>query len=329
MIKVKRSIVICLSIILAGFLYIYDPFSEPTITINPTSKSFDLELPKDFNECRLTFKKERNICEYSMALTSEKEVRKHRSRRKENVNQIVTTLKINNLIANDKSTPKDPDATALRIKVLFDSNTSLEITSVFIDHNMQDIEIFYLKNLFSTSKKLNKYKYIRSDISNLLLKYNDPVSNIMLTILTISLIPLFYEIIRKLYRCYFAKNMEAYLKSEFNPSNEEAVNNAVISYGENYGKRASMYRFLQLMGPAIGFTLTISSLIAGLHPSLQEVRNIKIFFETIQVAMVSTFLGLLIRIMAIVLQKIDDKLLIQVDDTLFKIKENLNNHNDS
>lgn len=329
MFKVKRSRVICISVILTGLLYICDPFSKPTITINPPSKSFDLELPKDFVKCELIFKKEINIFNYSMALTSEDESGKHRSLIHQIINQKVISLPINNLIANDKTADKDPEAKALRIKILFESSSPLEITTVFIDHKIQDNEDFYLKYLFSDNKKLRKYRYIRRDISNILLRYNDTLSNVILTILTVSLIPLFYEIIRRSYRGYIANNMEAYLKSEFDLSNEEAINNTQISYGENHERRESMYRLFQIMGPAIGFTLTISSLIVGLHPSLLEVQNIKIFFETIQVAMVSTFLGLLIRIMAILLQRIDNRLLIQADDILFQTKEKLNNHNDA
>jgi hypothetical protein len=79
------------------------------------------------------------------------------------------------------------------------------------------------------------------------------------------------------------------------------------------------FRFLQVFGPAVGFILTISSLIAALHPSIQKQQDISAFFGSIQVAMVSTFIGLFIRIIGIFSQRANDKLFDRADDYIDKL----------
>lgn len=56
--------------------------------------------------------------------------------------------------------------------------------------------------------------------------------------------------------------------------------------------------FWKVAGPAIGFLLTVSSLAASLHPSVQAARDAYVFVSGIQMAVISTFVGLFIRICA-------------------------------
>jgi biopolymer transport protein ExbB/TolQ len=73
-------------------------------------------------------------------------------------------------------------------------------------------------------------------------------------------------------------------------------------------------RFLQALGPALGFILTVSSLVQALHPaSLLGSKGLDGFLSGIHVAMISTFLGLLIRIIALEAARVNDELLIRAD----------------
>ncbi len=303
--------------------YIFNPFTDPTITIDPSRNIFDIELPRKFEKCTLTFNNEIDIVKYVVGFSTINQQIKSSRLINKIVDQKLKAIQIENLTIDDVHFLKVKSATDIRIKIRFDTNVTFKIIAVSIDGKTKDINVFFKENLFSKNKKLNKNRYIRVFVSNLLLHYNDFISNIILTFGAIYLIPLTFELIMQFYHYCRAKKMGSRLKSKYILSKVEEINNAEMAVVENYSRKESWYKFLQLSGPAIGFAITISSLIAGLHPSLQEKQNIAIFFQTIQVAMVSTLLGLLVRIMSILLQKINDKQLIQADEILFNAKEGL------
>lgn len=56
--------------------------------------------------------------------------------------------------------------------------------------------------------------------------------------------------------------------------------------------------FVRTLGPAMGFLLTVSSLISGLHPSSYQTPGSFLFVTSLQLALVATFLGLLARVIA-------------------------------
>jgi len=107
--------------------------------------------------------------------------------------------------------------------------------------------------------------------------------------------------------------------------NDSADQNEIINAhnqcGIDFTSRNSWFRFLQVSGPAIGFALTISSLIAGLHPSIQKTHDISIFFESIQIAMISTLIGLIIRLIALIAQRVNNKLFFRADETFWLLKK--------
>lgn len=59
------------------------------------------------------------------------------------------------------------------------------------------------------------------------------------------------------------------------------------------------FAFARVVGPALGFMLTVSSLVAGLHPASGQYQHETFqFVSSLQIALVATFMGLAIRIIA-------------------------------
>jgi len=314
-IKLKRSMVLFLSIVLTAFLYIGSPFNEPTIRIGLNSEFFKIKLPYNFQSCTINFKNPVFISKYSAMRSIDQNLSKSIIKQFK-IGQKTNELKIENLLSKNNSTGNQ------EVLVFHDKMSAIEIVDVKINDEKIKIKKFYNNNLLSKFKKLHKYYFIREDLAFLILKYNDFVSNIILTILTIYLIPLLYELVIKIFYCVFLKRYESYLKGKYSFLNKKDFKIAEISLADKYSNNERRYRFLQIFGPAIGFILTISSLIAGLHPSLQKAYDIERFFENIQIAMVSTFIGLFMRILAIFLQKFDSKLFVEADNILFKLRLN-------
>lgn len=322
-IKLRSSKIIWPSIVLLTIIYIYVPFSDPTITINPTARLFELELPKTFKECELVFKSKVIITQYRINLITKTMTKKSKPHRFEDPKQEVTKLKIENLMLGESENLDDSEETSLMVKVYFESSLPLKISAVSVDQEVKHLETFYANNVRSPSKNLEKRNKIRRYISNIILKFNDEVSNLVLTMLFLFLIYLILLMGGKLILIK-ANNFNFYVKWKYKIKSKEMLNNSLIAFGEKHGKDNESFKFYQIVGPAIGFVLTISSLIAGLHPLVKEAQNLIMFLDAIQVALVSTFLGLLIRIVAISLQRIDNKLFIQTDEIFFKIEEDLN-----
>ncbi len=325
-IKLKQSLILGISVLISALLYIFTPIilNEPTIRLS-TGKfnSFRIILPKDFETCTLAFNNDVFISKYLMQYSPGDEKFKVIKPKEMKIDQTLVNLNIKNLLEKSKTSIKD-QKTSIIVTIHHRTPSPIELCSAKIDENSVDFKQFYEKNIIAVDKKYVKYRYIREGISLFLLKYNDPVSNVILTTLTIFLIPLTYGLIKQIWCFYFARNPETIFKKRNNFSCEKDIENARISYSEKYSLKENWFRFLQVFGPAIGFALTTSSLVVGLHPSLREAQDITKFFETIQIAMISTFIGLLIRIIAMFSQKLNNKLFIQADEYFFNLTQQLN-----
>jgi biopolymer transport protein ExbB/TolQ len=73
------------------------------------------------------------------------------------------------------------------------------------------------------------------------------------------------------------------------------------------------FRYLQAIGPALGFIMTVTSLVQALYPQVTTAHNLDEFFRGIHVALISTFLGLLLRVIALEGARVNDILLRRAD----------------
>ncbi len=218
------------------------------------------------------------------------------------------------------------------ITVSFNTVLPIEITGVSVDGSTQELKTFFEKNIappgfsdvdgFSYVDK----EYIREHISAFLLLYNDPVSNYLLTAMFISLIPMVAYVLRLQMRAYLYtdKRFLKYISQGFDVAEtctKEDAARAAEKYANYYVRQDSWFRFTQIMGPAIGFTLTVSSLIAALHPITENTNDISGFMAGMHIAMISTLLGLIIRIVGSVSQRVNDKLFSRADDAFSTLVE--------
>jgi biopolymer transport protein ExbB/TolQ len=142
---------------------------------------------------------------------------------------------------------------------------------------------------------------IQEELSNIVYGFNTSVSNLLLAGMTVALVWFGYVLSigavaayvssSKSIRKALAKRVasaparlrqggeEAFLRAEFKLTNRRLA-------------------FAKTMGPALGFLLTVSSLSAALHPSVQATQDTFRFVSGIQIAVIATFIGLAIRIVA-------------------------------
>jgi hypothetical protein len=182
-----------------------------------------------------------------------------------------------------------------------------DITAFSIDDEPVNLKEFIKHNLGNQKSEYVHLRYIRKDLAQIIYRWNDEVSNWILTGLAAGMwlfLILLLNMERKTFTTdkYFVKGLEKLLKMKIKvPSKPEQQQIAYDRFHDICAQWNSRFIFLQALGPALGFILTVSSLIASLDPATFSGAgtDLDAFLNGIHVALVSTFLGLLLRILAL------------------------------
>jgi hypothetical protein len=294
------------SILMVTAIYIFWPTFFPAVIVQDDFIIY-VKVDNESHRCQLFFSKDVFIMStiYSYQDNNSK---KNVVLGSSNINQKLRSVEIN------LNSPTNLSAESFHIEIKTKRFRTLAICKVLIDGKKIKLRDFYESNLNNNKKKYQKINYIREDIANFLFFNNDFIGNLIMTFMLFFIIPLTYIFCSKSSKLLFRKHFKNRIKriDLINLKKDELR----INYFEKYSKENAFFTFLTILGPAIGFLLTISSLIAGLHPSLFSSEDIGQFFSAIQLAMVSTFLGLFIRIEGLILIKINEKLLIIFEETI-------------
>jgi hypothetical protein len=210
-----------------------------------------------------------------------------------------------------KSLAMVSDGFKYRCIVNFRDNDGCDVKAVSIDGMPVPLSTFYSQNLINKAT-FQKYRYIRNAWSSLLTSLNDFVSNIILTALTCGILILLYRLIKlEFWLICPARYFRRSLIHKKKPAKKERLTRSAIfdAYSIEWYRRNNNFKFFQTLGPAVGFILTVSSLITALHPTVGQEKDLKDFITGIHVAMVSTFLGLLLRLLAMEAARVNDRLL--------------------
>lgn len=149
------------------------------------------------------------------------------------------------------------------------------------------------------SPRAMRVSLIQDRLSDILLGANELIGNILLCCLVISLFwigtwvalgffLMYFVPDRMLMRLVTRSNVAALPDSE----KKDLISNIKMEYSKVYRRLA----FARVVGPATGFLLTVTSLVAGLHPSVVARQDTFHFISSLQLALVATFMGLLVRI---------------------------------
>ena len=309
LIKTRSSFIISFSLVILTLIYIFGQAIIGKEVIEVGQSPIIIKLPVKFDKCQINFDRDIRIGSYHIFPFNQKKTTIFSHKKIDSTSNLL-------IIENNLQKLK---VDYLQIHISATINYPVMIQNIIVDSSKINLKNFYDNNLLILKKKYVDREYIRKDISLLLLKYNDTISNYILTFLTISLIPLSSYCLFLWVRLYIYS--ESYFKRSIEKNysinssiNQDEIINAHNQCGIDFTKKNSWFRFLQIFGPAIGFALTISSLIAGLHPTLQTTQDISIFFESIQIAMISTFIGLIIRLISLLSQRANNKLFFRADE---------------
>jgi hypothetical protein len=150
-------------------------------------------------------------------------------------------------------------------------------------------------------KKLLRYRMVQDAISDVVLAFNSTVGNLTLAGMLVYLV----WTLTVLGEAFWGR----YVRSE------DELRQAVEAMRKKLGverrdfddrelvrgrafQAQQRLAMAKVLGPALGFLLTVSSLAAALHPVVQAQQDAFQFISAIQIAILSTLVGLAIRIVA-------------------------------
>ena len=325
----RATLIVACSVLATALIFVYYPVrGDRAIRFERGERRIAFIVPKSFKTCELKFKNEVAVHSYALGLFVEASGKTKHGGEGRELEQKMRTIVIKNSIPLQEVI-RSPNIKSIKIEIKLHapSRSELlppELVGVIIDGKREDLETFSEERLLTSYSKYVQRKYVREYVSYFLLLYNDEVSNVLLAILAISLIPVSLPLMDEVRKLSSKGKFENYIKKKYSLSSrlsEKKIQDVKINCGEYFSRKDNYFRFLQVLGPALGFALTISSLIAGLHPWLRETQDVSKFFEAIQVAMVSTFLGLLLRIIAVCRQQINNRLFERADELFVELKK--------
>jgi hypothetical protein len=319
----KRRSAILISVVITTLFYIFYPTMLDKSAIIVNSNVLILKLPSNFTQITLTFRNQIYISTYSIGRyippRASRDV--YHGTTVFPVSKALSSIAIDNSIINSKDQVNKLDGFELRITLL--QREDVHIAHVAVNREAVNLKLFFDSYIMNDDKKYRDKNYIREDIAKLLLVYNDEISNFLMTGMTIYLFPLAIEFTLACLRLLRRQHFRNFIIKKYKLSKEitkEQLEYAQSEFSIAFMSKDRRYQFLQIAGPAFGFVLTISSLIVGLHPSLRTESNMAEFFSAIQIAMMSTLIGLTIRIFAILLQKTNNTLFVLADEIFFDVE---------
>lgn len=158
-----------------------------------------------------------------------------------------------------------------------------------------------LNIIVNPSKHLMRYRLLQEDVGDVLYTFNGSFSNVVLGLMIVAFFWQIYVVSIGAYRAYLSGDevlvRDARQRCTIAPP-ALSKGGSVATIRADFAYMNRRLSFAKTLGPAVGFLLTVSSLSAALHTSAAATQDTFRFLSGIQIAIVATFVGLAIRIVA-------------------------------
>jgi hypothetical protein len=261
-----------------------------------------------FERCKITFGQDIHVTQIGISENNSQGIQYNHSRLVQTLDYQGSTFTVTNLWYLQQQFATN-GSTTYSVIIETESSTSCEITSVSIDDEPLSLRSFFKYNLKNEKKEFVHIRYIRKELAQIIYRWNDEASNWLLTGLAAGIIMFIISLLDMELKTFisdklFLKALEKFLNKKNLRVGSNSPKDRQIAYDRFHShcvNRNSWFVFLQALGPALGFILTVTSLIASLDPATFSGAGTDLdsFLNGIHVAMVSTFLGLFLRLCAL------------------------------
>ena len=321
-IKVALKFAPLLAVIAATCLYIFNLGNKPYLSV--PGSSFKMDLPH-FHHCVITFLEPLKIDHYGISGLSDPNASGSTNTIVETqVGAEVMSLLIKNPLSDLEGSAALSSSNQFTV-IAYTSSIETHISGISIDGNPVDLKVFFKNNVKSFGARLVRFRYIRKDLAEIIFRLNDAVSNWVLTAMffTVSWLVIKTAIMEIRAYLYSEERFKRYICSFLGVDDirdTKHYRGLLDKYIAQWHTTDSRLKFMQALGPAVGFIFTVTSLIEALHPATRSADNLDSFLTGIHVAMISTFLGLLLRLVALEAARVNDLLLDRADSVKFTEK---------
>jgi hypothetical protein len=306
---------VTLAVALTSVLYIYQPFltGNSHVRVERRRENLLLRLDPAFRTVTVRFSGTVYVDSYTVrpdSLTAAFGVVRRVIRR--NIKSITSTVKIENLLSDSER--KSGDFVTASVDV-DRTRVTVEILGLQIDGRELSLEEIRNDAVFNKEKAIVRSRSIQDDVAKLLRGYNTGVSNAAMTVMaTVCVLVLIY-LARAAGRTRSVTGIQKQLKEQHTDT-ELTINleETRMICVERLWRRQVWWQFVEVLGPALGFIMTISSLVVALQaPAVRGGQDMGEFFVSVEIALISTFLGLLLRIVALILDRMDSDYIVLLD----------------
>lgn len=303
--KVLSPRVLTISVFLTTLLFIYKPAITGNVSIEVPPSRIALEVENGITNLTLRFVDPVHVESYSVSPIGDWGETKPYSVR---LDREMVSISITNLITDKKSL-------MARFNIDFAGSSPARIASAKENNVLVKLSTF--ERLVKGDKRYQRVSYIRDYIADWANKFNDPISNLIMSAMAFALVPLVGWVIRLNFLYYFLSDgsLQKRLQADIQKADMDITAFKEVE-DEKFLSRRRFVVFLQGLGPALGFLLTVTSLISGLNPKVDLANDISAFFGSLHIAMVSTALGLAIRIFAVWVERLDLELTLRLERLL-------------
>ncbi len=307
------------TILTSTVLFIVKPAGGPHISIPGNEIIFDII---SFQHAEITFANPVKIQKYAIevkTLTVDEPIGTPSQITNITIEQEIKTLTVTNPIATTANF-KTGNNTVYAVHVNAQEGAVFDIAAISIDGDAKDLKRFCEQSIKVRCDYI-RFNYMRQWLSQIIFKCNDFVSNIILTVLVFYLVWFGIGLTKMEMIAYltsdkmFGERLQKCLHIE-KMSDQKQKQDGLDKYVALYDQSDARYRFLQTLGPAVGFILTVTSLVQALHAPTTTVNGIEGFMSGIHIAMISTFVGLLLRLFAMEAARVNEVLLVRTSNLI-------------
>ena len=224
---INKGSVVLLSVLLTSCFYIFKPMilESPILSVNGNRLS--IKVSPHFQTLKISFETERYIMLYTMTPYIPVEDRDKRLQASyHNSNDIYSfskTIIIERHIL--KVPPEHAYAIqAIEVTIAFKDIDESYINDIVVDGKKVNMRNFFDNNIISKERKYIDRTFIRNDIAKVLIKFNDDVSNVIMTIMAVYLIPLILELTAKRFILFRALHFQGTITRKYNLSATSSEN---------------------------------------------------------------------------------------------------------
>ena len=288
---------------------------SPYIRIDNTSGQFSFRLPADFRKLELALPEPIAAIDYEVGAYAIDGV-KHFIPHRESLDPRSSTILVRNAAQPARTAVPANVPYEVRVTVRHRARRPVDFITVRLDgHDVEPKEA--LLKLTSTDAEVLRARYVQDVLERLLTVGNRGVGNVVVTAMCIVALWQWTALIPRLgfflSKTAYVKVLNELIAAEANadqPKSQQA-DAARRRYIDYYHRTTGNQRVWRVLGPALGFLFTVTSLVAGIRPIPGTVATTEMgaLFSSLQLALISTVVGLAMRIGAMLRLRIEQILM--------------------